>query len=91
MDLALVTAVSFGAVWVVAYYVKKLKNIDVDTVTKLILQGIIMYGILLIPASLGNIWLDNLKIVIGAVLGTTAVYQGPKGIVKSLVANNVKK
>jgi hypothetical protein len=90
MDIALIGAIAFGAVWIISYYAKKLKNIDVDTITKLLLQGVIMYGILLIPASLGNVYLDNLKIVIGAVLGTTAVYQGPKGIVRSLLVGGDK-
>lgn len=84
MDLAIIGLTTFGAVWIISYYWKLWKKTDIDTTTKLLIQGILVFLILSFPIDTLNFYLNNIKIAIEVVTGATALYQAPKAVLRSV-------
>lgn len=75
LNLAPVALLSFGAVWVVDFLLRRFTRLELETLEKLILQGVFAFLLLNAPAELVNLVAGNIKEAIGIVLGTTALYK----------------
>jgi len=75
---------SFGAVWIIDYVAKKYFRKTLDTTTKLILMGVIAFGVGYVPAELANELANRIKVAIEIAVSFTGFYQGGKKIAESV-------
>lgn len=82
--------ISFGGVWVINYLLTKFTDIRLETESKLILGGIIVFAWGFIPANLGLDFVNRIRDAIAVTIGLTGFYQGGKGIVLAVKSKGGK-